>query len=73
MRRLALFVVFLAIALLLTIGITELTQLSLFFSAVIAIFCCVLLYLMLDLRPERPANEATLIRLAKGTWSRRSD
>ena len=71
MRRLAILVAFISIALLLTIGIAALTQLSHPVSFAIAAVCCLLLYLMLDFRPRGRSGDETIIRLTRGSWYRR--
>ena len=71
MRSLGIILIFVAVGLLLAIGIAVTTGLSLKISLIIAGISCLLVYLMLDLRPEANPGDATIIRLTKGSWYRK--
>ena len=71
MKHLGIILLLISVAILVAIGITKLTGLSLVFSGVISLVACILVYLMLDLRPEAKSTDATIIRLTRGSWHRR--
>ncbi len=71
MKRVGWTIIILSLVVLLAVGIAEVTGLSLKISSVIAAALGVLVYLMLDPRPEQNPNDATIIRLTKGSWYRK--
>jgi len=71
MKRAGLIILFIAVGLLLTLGIAELTSLSLYVAAGIGLVACLLLYLMLDIKPVSNSTDATIVRLTKGSWYRK--
>ncbi|MDJ0838446.1 MAG: hypothetical protein QNK37_18160 [Acidobacteriota bacterium] len=71
MKRAVVLIFFVAFALLLAVGIAEMTNLSLVPSLGIAGVCALLGYLMMDLRPEADPRDATIVRLTKGSWHRK--
>ena len=71
MKQAGIIIFFLAIGIVLSLAIAQTTGLTLKVSGVIAAIACILVYLMLDLRPETKPNDATIIRLMRGDWSRK--
>ncbi len=71
MKRLILLILFVAIALLMAVGVTTFTELSLKVSLLISVVFSGLVYLMLDIKPESNPADATIIRLTKGSWYRK--
>ena len=71
MKRIGILILFLAVGLLIALGISELTDLSIRVSGGISIVASLLIYLMLDLRPEVDPGQATIIRLTKSSWYKR--
>ena len=70
-QRLGRLVLFVAFSILVALAIANFTGLSLKISAVIAAAAGLLVYLMLDSRPEPDPGDQTIIRLTKGSWARK--
>jgi len=71
MKRILWLVLFLAGAALLALGISEWTGLWLSRAIPIALVVSLVVYLMLDLRPESNPGDKTIIRLTRGNWRRK--
>lgn len=71
MKRFGWIIIIFSLVVLLAVGIAELTGLTLKVSAVIATAGGGLVFLMLDPRPKQNPNDATIIRLTKGSWYRK--
>jgi len=71
MRVAGLYFFFLSFGLLMAVAVAEMFQLSIGVSAVISVLCTILLFLMLDLRPDPKVGEATITRLTRGSWYRK--
>ena len=71
MKQLGIIILLISATILIAIGLSKLTGLSLLFSGAISLVACILGYLMLDLRPEPKSTDATIIRLTRGSWHRR--
>ena len=70
-KQVGILIFFLSVGVLLTVGIAETTGLALSVAGPIALIACVLLYLMLDLKPEPNPGEETIVRLTRGSWYRK--
>ncbi len=71
MKRMGILILFLSIGIALTLGIAYATGLTLKVAGAISAIACLLVYLMLDLRPDARPGEATIIRLTKGSWHKK--
>lgn len=71
MKRLGYLLLVLSFWILATVAISELTHLSLRFSTLISGFAAALVFLMLDMRSEPNPNDATIIRLTRGSRNRK--
>ncbi len=71
MKKLGIVFLFVSFCILLALGIAQVTGLSLMSAAGISVVACLLIYLMMDLRPDAKAGEATLVRLRKSSWHRK--
>lgn len=70
MRKFALLIFMVAVAILGSLLIAELTGFSLRTSGIISGIAALLIYLMLDLRPKGSPKD-TVIRLTRGNWYRK--
>jgi hypothetical protein len=70
MRKFALFVFILSLAMLGAVLVSEMTGFALRTSGIISAVAAVLIYLMLDLRPKDSPDD-TVIRLTRGNWYRK--
>ncbi len=71
MKRTGILLFFFSLAILLTVVIAQTTGLSLKAAGVISAVACILVYLMLDLRPDQNPGDGTVIRLTKGSWHKK--
>lgn len=72
MKKLGILFLFVSLALLGSVGIAELTGLNIKMASLIGFVAGVLVYLMLDLRPESKPDDATIVRLTRGSWEKKA-
>ncbi len=71
MKSVGLLLIFLLGAAVLAMSLVALTNLSLIFAGSIALVLALVVYLMLDLRPDPNPGDKTIIRLTRGNWHRK--
>ncbi len=72
MKTVGIALLFITLALFLALALNSWTGLSLTASLVTAGVAALLLYLMLDLRPDSDPTDGTITRLTRGNWRRKS-
>ncbi|CAM2007225.1 hypothetical protein [Acanthopleuribacter pedis] len=70
MKRISILLFLIGAAILLGLGIAKVTDFSLALSVGISSVGCVLIFLMLDVRPEQSSKD-TIYRLTRGSWYRK--
>lgn len=70
MKRISILLFLIGAAILLGLGIAKITDFSLILSVAISSVACVLIFLMLDVRPEQSSKD-TIYRLTRGSWYRK--
>ncbi len=70
-KRMGILIFIVAIGILLALGIAHSTGLNLGIAGGISAIACILVYLMLDMKPEANPTDATIIRLTKGSWHKK--
>jgi hypothetical protein len=71
MKRLGIVMLFIAAALMLTAILVQMTSLGPRTAGGISAIAALLVFLMLDLKPEGRPGDATIIRLTRGSWQRK--
>ena len=71
MRTLGIFIFFLTGCIVLTTFFSEFTGLTLKVSAPVSAIICILLFLMLDIKPEPHKDENLIDQLTKESWFRK--
>ena len=71
MKRAGILIFFIAVGITIAMAIAQTTGLSLKVAGAIAAIAGLLVYLMLDIKPETNPNDATVIRLIRGDWTKK--
>jgi len=70
-KRMGTIFMIVAAGIVLAMGIARSTGLNLGIAGGISAVACILVYLMLDLKPEPNPSDATIVRLTRGSWHRK--